>query len=440
MASPFENMTFLFTGKLKNMKRDDAEARVAALGGKVASGVSKNLSVLVATSETSAKTKAQELNSKGANIQLWTEEQFLEELKKAENARLIPAEKTKTGTTKKLGTTKKMNAAKAESDEVGMRPFIIEIEVKKRNTEVEYTIHTKNKYGDKFEYEVLCSDSKDGKFKSFICDFPPVFKHTFKEAGKYKISFRGNLPGLFLRDKKNYELLDVCQWGDICWLKMDSMFAECRRFNISAVDQPNLSKVKSLVRMFYCAESLNAPLEKWDVSKVTDMSGMFQKASSFNQPLEKWDVRNVKNMNWMFDGASSFNQPLEKWNVSKVTEMCSLFADASSFNQPLEKWEVTNVNNMKSMFAGASSFNQPLENWDVSNVTNMSLMFIDASSFNQPLEKWDVSNVTDMSFMFSGASSFNQPLEKWNVSKVTSMSFMFKCAEAMKKQPSWIKE
>ncbi|MBR4985451.1 MAG: BRCT domain-containing protein [Proteobacteria bacterium] len=49
MASPFENMTFLFTGKLKNMERDDAEAKVAALGRKVASGVSKNLSVLVAT-------------------------------------------------------------------------------------------------------------------------------------------------------------------------------------------------------------------------------------------------------------------------------------------------------------------------------------------------------------------------------------------------------
>ena len=87
MANSFENKTFLFTGKLKNMKREEAEAKVAALGGKAVSGVSKNLSVLVATSETSAKwTKAQELNSKGANIQLWTEEQFMAELEKAESA------------------------------------------------------------------------------------------------------------------------------------------------------------------------------------------------------------------------------------------------------------------------------------------------------------------------------------------------------------------
>ena len=70
MANSFENKTFLFAGKMKNMKHEDAEAKVAALGGKAVSGVFQNLSVLVATSETGAKwTKAQELNSKGANIQ-----------------------------------------------------------------------------------------------------------------------------------------------------------------------------------------------------------------------------------------------------------------------------------------------------------------------------------------------------------------------------------
>ncbi|MBR4985307.1 MAG: ankyrin repeat domain-containing protein [Proteobacteria bacterium] len=72
---------------MKNMKREEAEAKVVAFWGKNVSGVSKNLSVLVATSESGAKwTKAQELNSKGANIQFWTEEQFMAELKKAESS------------------------------------------------------------------------------------------------------------------------------------------------------------------------------------------------------------------------------------------------------------------------------------------------------------------------------------------------------------------
>ena len=112
MANSFENKTFLFTGKLKSMKREEAEAKVAALGGKTASSVTRTLSVLVSTSETCAKwTKAQELNGKGANIQFWTEEQFMAELEKAEGKSgadahadekaTLPNDKTKKGAKKK---------------------------------------------------------------------------------------------------------------------------------------------------------------------------------------------------------------------------------------------------------------------------------------------------------------------------------------------------
>lgn len=84
---PFKGMSFLFTGTLVAMKREDAQKRVEALGGSAASGVSKTLSVLVATSHTSSKwKKAEELNQKGASIQLWTEEVFLEKLKEAETS------------------------------------------------------------------------------------------------------------------------------------------------------------------------------------------------------------------------------------------------------------------------------------------------------------------------------------------------------------------
>ena len=154
MANTFEYMTFLFAGKLNAMKHDEAEAKVTALGGKVASCVSKNLSVLVATSETSAKwTKAQELNGKGANIQRWTEERFLAELEKAEaepragetiskntelndaeNSKNVPAEKAKHGTTKEEGTTKNTNAEKvSEATKTISKPKLTPKQLKKLN-------------------------------------------------------------------------------------------------------------------------------------------------------------------------------------------------------------------------------------------------------------------------------------------------------------------
>ena len=80
----FTGKTILFTGTLVSMKREEAQARAEALGAKAVSGISKNLSILVATSSTSSKwTKAQEFNAKGANILIWTEEEFLEALEKA---------------------------------------------------------------------------------------------------------------------------------------------------------------------------------------------------------------------------------------------------------------------------------------------------------------------------------------------------------------------
>ncbi len=317
-----------------------------------------------------------------------------------------------------------------------IHPFIIEIETLKDNVKFKCVVNSSDCDEKDIEYEALCSDSKKVEYKTFKGDFT----HSFKLQGKYRISFKGKLPGLYFEDGKSYRLTDVCQWGDICWLSMDSMFSGCKYFNISASDQPDLSHVHSLSNMFNNAESMNAPLEKWDVSNITDMWQMFCGAKSFNQPLEKWNVSNVTNMKGMFVSAKSFNQPLEKWNVSNVTDMEGIFNGAESFNQPLEKWDVSNVTNMCRMFSGASSFNQPLEKWNVSNVTTMSDMFSYAKSFNQPLEKWDVLNVTRMNGMFEGTESFNQPIEKWDVSNVTDMEEMFEGAEAMNKLPSWLKE
>ena len=154
-----------------------------------------------------------------------------------------------------------------------MRPFIIEIDIQKENCPVTYQIN-RTHHAEHIEYEVLCGDSLNAEYELFNGDFI----HTFKHPGKYRISFRGNLPGLFLKDTADYHLLDVCQWGDICWRNMNKMFSGCACFNISAGDQPDLSKVTSLEKMFEDARCLNAPLENWDVSNITNMSEMFANA------------------------------------------------------------------------------------------------------------------------------------------------------------------
>ncbi len=72
---PLVGKTILFTGTLATQSREQAEARAAAAGASISSGVSKNLNILVVGEKAGSKLKkAQALET----VEIWTEEEFLE--------------------------------------------------------------------------------------------------------------------------------------------------------------------------------------------------------------------------------------------------------------------------------------------------------------------------------------------------------------------------
>ena len=86
-SADLQRKSFLFTGKLASMSRDEAEAKVKAANGVAAGSVSKNLHYLVVGDEGSPlygqgkkgskQVKAEELNAAGANIAIISETAFL---------------------------------------------------------------------------------------------------------------------------------------------------------------------------------------------------------------------------------------------------------------------------------------------------------------------------------------------------------------------------
>lgn len=108
-------LTFLFTGKLASMTRDEAKARVSAIGGKSAGSVSKTLDVLVIGDDGSPlygggakgdkQRKAEALVAAGAKIAIISESAFLQLDAGSSNAKAAGAKtaSAKTASTKAAG-------------------------------------------------------------------------------------------------------------------------------------------------------------------------------------------------------------------------------------------------------------------------------------------------------------------------------------------------
>jgi DNA ligase (NAD+) len=69
---PLLGKTFVITGSLQSMTRDEAKARLQALGAKVAGSVSKKTTALIVGSEPGSKLQT----AQSLNVEIWSEEQL----------------------------------------------------------------------------------------------------------------------------------------------------------------------------------------------------------------------------------------------------------------------------------------------------------------------------------------------------------------------------
>jgi len=74
--SPFAGKTIVLTGKLEQLTRNEAKAKIEELGGTVTGSVSKKTDLVIAGADAGSKlTKAEQLG-----IEVWTEDNLIEQL------------------------------------------------------------------------------------------------------------------------------------------------------------------------------------------------------------------------------------------------------------------------------------------------------------------------------------------------------------------------
>ena len=289
-------------------------------------------------------------------------------------------------------------AAQASSDDIFKYTITTELADAPENIEILVAMNTLRGQSPA-KYDLDCEGDGEFEYKGLTENQNCVYK---KNSGQHQIFVRGEIPAMFLCERKPKEDPCHCPEGMLCdpCVSLFEIHPELRivpeegDYSFKAVvsiDSWGHVPWKSM-RMFAAGcQALNQlPKDSPDLRQVKDMSFMFFLASAFNQPLEHWDVSNVTHMSKLFDGAKSFNQPIGSWNTSNVTDMNAMFYGATSFNQPIGHWDVSNVNNMHEMFHGATAFNQPLNQWDVSKVTNMNGMFAGAEEFSHYPKNWVV--------------------------------------------------
>ena len=202
--------------------------------------------------------------------------------------------------------------------------------------------------------------------------------HDFGRAGEYTIRLGGPIEGVsFAGGVDCTGLLRIEQWGSARWGTMREAFLGCESLELTAMDAPDLSRVKDMTRAFAGASSVSSGLEQWDVSSVESMHEMFRFAASFDRPLGGWDITSVENLAFIFASAPSFDQDLSAWDTSNVKYMNAAFAEAASFDRSLSTWSLDAVVSMDAMLNGSGlstrAYDETLEAWSdelgPSNVT-----------------------------------------------------------------------
>lgn len=180
---------------------------------------------------------------------------------------------------------------------------------------------------------------------NYTCEYGTPGTYTVVINGEFPQITTGSytFPGSTSSGDSARKIISIKQWGSQKWRSMENAFVGAKNMTIAdTAGVPDLSLVSNMRGMFADAESINQPLNAWNVSNVTNMSGMFMGARAFNQPLDQWDVSNVTDMSYILMMSAKFNQDISSWDIGNVADMSQALSysllDKKKYEKLLTEW------------------------------------------------------------------------------------------------------
>ena len=193
--------------------------------------------------------------------------------------------------------------------------------------------------------------------------------------------------------------------------------------SITGLENLNMTKVKSMKRMFYnCTSLTSLDMSVLNTSNVTDMSCMFmcQKVYDDDQPSALKSIKfggsfktdNVENMMMMFYACVSLQSlDLSSFNTAKCKNFANMFFKCTSLTSlnvnHFKTTGMTEGSGLMGMFERCEGLTKlSVSGMDVSNATSFVYVFDQCKSLSElDLSGWNTEKLKSMEGMFSGCTN-----------------------------------
>ena len=285
-----------------------------------------------------------------------------------------------------------------------------------------------------------------------------IKNHTYSVAGTYTVKITGAFPrpqfGTMSATNRE-KIVEMSNWGDIQYLRLQSAFTDCINMEYTATDAPDLSAATAntgnMMRDCFmnCESITSMDLSNWSNLECVGNYGIYRFLNGSDNleyiNMSGWNMPNVNIANSMLYDAGKLTTNgcvfvLDNMTFGAITGITSFMQNAKIKTLSMDNWSLnpSGTCSFSGFFFNASadvagSIALDLSSWTNTSCISIMTNFMRASTVtSSPFSSlnttgWDTSNLTSLSHAFYRAAYLTDiiGLGGWKGDSVTTLQASF---------------